>query len=311
MFVPAIWQNPLCRCCLRKNTIPSIFHVKPLLLSMKPALAKCKVLTFKSILCHLGSTFLFLTHFSVSSAKVQQLSLVAIFLPAFEEHARRDSAKDNKQRSTCSWFGWWQHWSPSQQHMDTGHGWENTNATLRRPCASPWHTESMGNLEQEGRHAHNTTWHECRGQGDRETQHTHTGSTPELGAPFFVNSLMKCGAIIWFNLEFILETQIRLFASLQFVLYSALCDEGFHLHWHVRIFSGWPSGFLARSFCHLLGKHSSVQLNQKLFPQLQFVLQSEWSVRRPYVGLGSAGVIDFDRLLICWYQSGNDVSVYL
>lgn len=44
----------------------------------------------------------FLTRFGVSSAKVQQLSLVAIFLPAFEERTRRDSAKDNKQRSTCS-----------------------------------------------------------------------------------------------------------------------------------------------------------------------------------------------------------------
>lgn len=41
-------------------------------------------------------------------------------------------------------------------------------------------------------------------------------------------------------------------------------------------------------------------LNRKSFsPQLQFAQQSERSVRRPYVGLGSAGVIDFDRLLIC------------
>lgn len=77
------------------------------------------------------------------------------------------------------------------------------------------------------------------------------------------------------------------------------------------IFGGRPSGCYQR-FCHLLGKHSSVRLvNSKSFPQLQFVLQSEQSVRRPYVGLGTAGVIDFDRLLICWYQSGNDVSVYL
>ena len=71
------------------------------------------------------------------------------------------------------WFGWWQLWSPSQQHMDTGHGWEHTNATLRGPRASPWHTESMGNLEQEGRHAHNTTWHEWTGHGDRGTHHTY------------------------------------------------------------------------------------------------------------------------------------------
>lgn len=39
------------------------------------------------------------------------------------------------------------------------------------------------------------------------------------------------------------------------------------------------------------------KLNRKTFPLV--ALQSELSVRHPYVGLGSAGLIDFDRLLIC------------
>lgn len=55
----------------------------------------------------------------------------------------------NKQRCSCLWYGWWHHWSLSQQHMGTGHAWERTNAPLRGPCASPQLTKSMGNLEQE------------------------------------------------------------------------------------------------------------------------------------------------------------------
>lgn len=44
------------------------------------------------------------------------------------------AAKHNKQRSSCSGLWWWQHWSPSQQHMGTGYGWEPTNAPLHGLC---------------------------------------------------------------------------------------------------------------------------------------------------------------------------------
>lgn len=95
------------------------------------------------------------------------------FSPCFWGTYSPRLSKRQQTKVYLFWFGWWQHWSPSQQHMDTGHGWEDTNATLHGPRASPWHTESMGNLEQEGRHAHNTTWHDCRGHGDRGTHHTY------------------------------------------------------------------------------------------------------------------------------------------
>lgn len=95
------------------------------------------------------------------------------FLPLLLRTYSLRFSKRQQTKVHLFWFGWWQHWSPSQQHMDTGHGWEHTNATLRGPCASPWHTESMGNLEQEGRHAHNTAWHECRGHRDRGSHRTY------------------------------------------------------------------------------------------------------------------------------------------
>lgn len=65
-----------------------------------------------------------------------------------------------KQRSSCCWWGWWQHWSPSQQHMGRVHGWEHTNASLHGPCASPWLTKSMGNLKQESCHSQTRVTHQ-------------------------------------------------------------------------------------------------------------------------------------------------------
>lgn len=65
-----------------------------------------------------------------------------------------------KQRSSCCWWGWWQHWSLSRQHMGRVHGWEHTNASLHEPCASPWLTKSMGSLKQESCHLQTRLTHQ-------------------------------------------------------------------------------------------------------------------------------------------------------
>lgn len=200
-------------------------------------------MVFKKCICRLQRCRMRLSSWPAFIACPQQKCNSWAPLPSFSPLLRNTLAPGFSKRQQTKvylfWFGWWQHWSPSQQHMDTGHGWENTNATLRGLCASPWHTESMGNLEQESGHAHNTTWHECRGHGDRRTQRTYRVPHPP---PSFFRKMStvwwNVRAITWFNLEF-----IQFFSS----ICSSCCllCRGISL-WYVGVFSGWPSGFCQR-----------------------------------------------------------------
>lgn len=147
--------------------------------------------------------------------------------------------KAKKQRSSHCWCGWWQHWSPSQQHMGRVHGWEHTNASLHGPCASPWLTKSMGNLKQESCHSQSRVTR--RPLQDWELQNS---LETTCSVRVHTEALIQCQGVI-------------------------------------------PK-----------------------YPKEWFLWSSKWGWRST-LSAGCAVLIDSDRLLICWYQHGNDVPVYL